>query len=153
MKVTKAGSGLIIMLVLIFSVNMMYKIHHEEEAIKEKILNGYVHGAFNELNPEAMTDTFHEDFAIFSPNGEDIRKYPISTWVESTRERKADPEFKAEDNVWEHKFKKVDVSGHAAAVELELYRNGDHVFTDYLSLLKFDNGWKVVAKVYYRHEN
>ena len=28
---------------------------------------------------------------------------------------------------------------------------GKHVYTDYLSLLKFDSGWRIVAKVYHSH--
>ena len=145
--------SLAMVLVAVFAINSTVKIHHDEEAIKEVLETGYVHGAFNELNPEAMVKTFHEDFAIFSP-GKDgkINRYPIANWVEGTKKRKADPNFDPADNKWEHKFKRVDVSGNAAHVELELHRNGKHVYTDYLSLLKFENDWKVVAKVYHQHE-
>lgn len=65
----------------------------KSEEIREVLMKGYVHGAFNELDPDAMIKTFHEDFAIFSPNGNEIRKYPISNWVESTRQRKQSPDF------------------------------------------------------------
>ena len=140
---------LTVMLALTVQANRM---HHEEESIKTVIESGYVHGAFNELNPEEMLKTFHKDFAIFSPgeNGE-INKYPIAVWAERTEQRKADPDFNPENNVWEHKFTRIDVSGEAAAVQIELYNGGKHIFTDYLSLLKFDNEWKIVAKVYHRH--
>ena len=66
--------------------------------IKTLIEQSYVHGAFNELNPEALEKGFHADFAIFSPKGEDIRKYPIADWVERTASKKADPEFDASAN-------------------------------------------------------
>ena len=36
----------------------------EVEKIKELVVTSYVHGAFNELNPEAMAKAFHKDFAI-----------------------------------------------------------------------------------------
>jgi len=121
------------------------------DAIKDVILKGYVHGAFNELNPDEMRKTFHEDFAIFSPKGNDISKYPIDQWASGVAERKAESDFKPEENKWEHKFNYVDVTGNSAQVKLELHRKGKHVFTDYLSLLKFDDGWRVVAKVYHRH--
>jgi len=35
---------------------------------------------------------------------------------------------------------------------VELFRDGELVFTDYLSLLKFDSGWRIVAKVYHKHQ-
>lgn len=120
-------------------------------AIKKVILTSYVHGAFNELNPDAMREGFHPDFAIFSAEGEDIKKYPIATWAEGVAKRKSDPEFDPAKNKWEHNFASIDVTGGAAAVKIELSREGKHVFTDYLSLLKFDGGWRIVAKVYHRH--
>ncbi|MTI87928.1 MAG: nuclear transport factor 2 family protein [Balneolaceae bacterium] len=129
------------------------RMHHEEEQIKKVLVDGYVNGAFNALNPEAMKETFHEDFAIFSPRGNDIAKYPIDRWAEGVEKRKASAEFNPEDNKWDHKFKSIDVTGKSAAVKIELHHKGEHVYTDYLSLLKFDDGWRVVAKVYHEHEN
>lgn len=123
----------------------------EVEAIQSMLLESYVHGAFNELDPEALERGFHEDFAIFSADGESIRRYPIAEWVEGTAKRKASPDFDPETNVWDHEFVSVRVNGRAAAVELNLSKDGKLVYTDYLSLLKFDSGWRVVAKVYHQH--
>ena len=119
--------------------------------IKSLIEKSYVHGAFNELDPEALESGFHPDFAIFSPDGEEIKKYPIAAWVEGTAERKADADFDPAENKWEHHFAAVDVTGNAASVKIELSREGKLVYTDYLSLLRFDSGWRIVAKVYHRH--
>ena len=119
--------------------------------IKSLIEKSYVHGAFNELNPEALEHGFHPDFAIFSADGEAIKKYPIAKWVKRTSERKASADFDPADNKWDHNFAAVDVTGNSASVKLELSKEGKLVYTDYLSLLKFDSGWRVVAKVYHRH--
>lgn len=152
MKARNTILSVALLLIAVFAINSTVKLHHDHTAIKESLETGYVHGAFNELNPDAMTNTFHEDFAIFSP-GKDgkINRYPIANWVEGTKKRKNDPNFDPAENVWDHKFKRVDVSGKAAHVEIELYHNDKHVYTDYLSLLKFDDEWKVVAKVYQEH--
>ena len=122
-----------------------------EKEVKELVLKAYVNVAFNDLNPEAMRAGFHPDFAIFSPDGENISKYPIADWVAGTEKRKNDPKFDPAKNVWTHNFASVDVTGGAAAVKIELSNKGKHVYTDYLSLLKFDSGWKIVAKVYHKH--
>lgn len=145
----------IIVVVLFMSLIINFvKIDKEVEAVKEIIETGYVHGAFNELNPEAMARTFHKDFAIFSPgNNGEIRRYPISNWIANTKSTKESEEFNAEENVWNHTFSSVDISGNSAAVKLELYHEGNHVYTDYLSLLKFEEGWKIVAKVYHEHDS
>ena len=124
----------------------------EEEAVKKVILESYINGAFNDLDSEAMKNGFHKDFAIFSAKGEEISKYPIADWVEGVEKRKAG-DYDPDDlkNIWEHTFVSVDVTGGSAQVKVELRNQGKHVFTDYLSLLKFDSGWKIVAKVYHRH--
>ena len=143
--------GLIAVLAFAFTIKES-KSAAEKETVKALVLESYVNGAFNELNPEAMKKGFHEDFAIFSAKGEDIGKYPIARWAESVAKRKADG-YDASDakNKWEHKFANVDVTGGAAQVKIELHNQGKHVYTDYLSLLKFDSGWRIVAKVYHKH--
>ena len=124
----------------------------EEDVVKEVISKGYINGAFNALDADAMRKTFHEDFAIFSAKGETISKYPISTWAEGVEKRKNSDDFDPKKNVWEHEFVSVDITGGAAAVKIKLFKEGKHVYTDYLSLLKFENGWRVVAKVYHHHK-
>jgi len=45
----------------------------------------------------------------------------------------------------------VDITGAAATVKIDLWRDEVHTFTDYLSLYKFADGWKIVGKTFYRH--
>ena len=142
-------------LVLLFGV-MAFKFIEpaatkDEQAVKQLVKKAYLHGAFNELNPEAMAKGFHEDFSIYSPKGESINKYPIANWVESVSKRKADPNFDSEKNTWTYNFALLDVTGQAAMVKVELFKEGNHIYSDYLSLLKFDSGWRIVAKVYHKH--
>ena len=141
-------------LVAVFAFTLKNKERRaEEEAVKELVMKAYVNGAFNKLDTKAMSKGFHEDFAIFSANGEQIRKYPIAKWIENTEKKKADNYDPADPkNIWEPTFALVDVTGGSAQVKIELRNQGKHIFTDYLSLLRFDSGWKIVAKVYHRHE-
>ena len=122
-----------------------------EAEIKSLIETCYVNGAFNDLDADAMRKGFHEDFAIFGADGEKISKYPIDAWASGVEKRKADPEFDSSQNVWEHEFAMVDVTDGSAMAKVELSHEGKHVYTDYLLLLKFDSGWRIVAKVYTKH--
>ena len=130
-------------------------VHFENKATKseveEVVLKSYIHGAFNELNYEDMAAGFHEDFAIFSADGEKLKRYEIEEWVSRTKARRNEEGFDAANNQWEHKFPMLDVTGNSAMVKVELYKDGEHIFTDYLSLLKFESGWKIVGKVYTKH--
>ena len=122
-----------------------------EAEIKSLIETCYVNGAFNDLDADAMRKGFHEDFAIFGADGEKISKYSIEAWASGVEKRKADPEFDPSQNVWEHEFAMVDVTDDSAMAKVELSHEGRHVYTDYLLLLKFESGWRVVAKVYTKH--
>ncbi len=139
------------MLIPLFAFKHYHNAALAEKEVKDLIEKAYINGAFNALNPDAMAAGFHPDFAIFSAKGESIEKYPIKSWVESVRKRKADDGFDPAKNKWEHNFAAIDVTGGSASAKIELSRNGKKVYTDYLSLLKFDSGWKIVAKVYHQH--
>ena len=119
--------------------------------VENVVMGAYIHGAFNELNPDAMAYGFHPDFAIFSAKGEKLSRYEISDWVEGVRKRKSKADFDPSKNKWDHNFDIVDITGGSAVVKVELSKDGTHVYTDYLSLLRFDSGWKIVAKVYHKH--
>ncbi len=123
-----------------------------EDEVKKVVLESYVNGAFNELDHESMANGFHKDFAIFSADGESLARYEIEDWVSGVKKRKSNSNFDPASNKWEHKFPLVDVTGTSAIVKVELTRKGKHVYTDYLSLLKFESGWKIVGKVYTQHK-
>jgi len=44
--------------------------------------------------------------------------------------------------------KVLDIDGTTAVAEADLSRNGVVGCKDYLSLHRFDDGWKIVSKVY-----
>lgn len=120
--------------------------------VRQVVETSYINGAFNALDPDAMRAGFHPDFAIFWAEGEDIGRYPIGVWADGVEKKKADPEFDPAANVWEYELPSIDVTGGVAMVKVELSHDGKLVYTDYMSLLKFDSGWRIVAKVYHEHE-
>ena len=120
--------------------------------VKSHILDTYINGAFNKRDVVSMRKGFHDDFAIFSADGEALAKFTIDEWTAGL-EKSIREGYDAGDpkNSWAHKFVSVDVTGGSAAAKIELYNEGVHIYTDYLSLLKFDSGWRISAKVYHQH--
>ena len=98
-----------------------------------------------------MRAGFHPAFKIHGVKDDALREYPIDDWIAGIEKRKAAPDFDPADQKWDHKFVLVDVTGNAAVVKIELFKDSKHVFTDYLSLLQFSDGWKITDKVYFRH--
>ena len=126
----------------------------DDKADVEKVIKkSYFNGAFNELDTETMKKGFHADFAIFSAKGSEISKYPIATWVDGIEKRKKDPNFDKDRVKMNCKIVSLDLTGGCAAAKVEISKDGKQIYTDYLSLLKFDDGWKIVAKVYHAHGN
>lgn len=125
----------------------------EDKVAVEKVINSaYFNGAFNDLDTKGMKKGFHPDFAIFSAKGSELGKYPIDTWINGIEKKKSDPAFDPKKAVFDCKIVKLDVTGGCASAKVEIRKQDHLIFTDYLSLLKFEDGWKIVAKVYHRHK-
>ena len=45
----------------------------------------------------------------------------------------------------------TDVTSTAVFVKLELFNEGARIYMDFISLLKFDNGWRISARIYNQH--
>lgn len=121
----------------------------EKDAVKGLIKSAYLNGAFNDLDTKSMAKGFHPVFEIHGVRDGELSQYPIADWIKSIEKRKASPDYKAEK--WDYKFAYVDVTGVAASAKIELSKDGTHVYTDYLSLLKLKDGWKITDKVYVKH--
>ncbi|WP_439184880.1 nuclear transport factor 2 family protein [Carboxylicivirga taeanensis] len=127
----------------------------EVEAIKAVIQSAYVEGIQNEGDIEKIDAGVHPDFQLLGI-GEDgaLWHLPISEWKEKIKERKQNGQLpRATDNLISIKFLSVDVTGTAAVAKFEFYVGKELKYIDYLSLYKFDDGWKLVSKIFYKFEN
>jgi len=115
------------------------------------IERAYVNGAFNDLDTASMKDGFHPTFRIHGVQDGGLTQYPIADWIQSIEDRKQADDFDAASQKWEHKIVFIDATGPAAVAKIELFKDSQHVFTDYLSLMKLSGGWKITDKVYHRH--
>lgn len=121
----------------------------EVEAIREVMEHSYVHGIQNLGGAELIRPGFWDGFEMFMLVDNQIRKLPLEDWIAMVDERKADPDWP--DEPVRADYLDIDVAGTAASVALELWR-GDHLmFTDYFQLYKFDDGWKIVSKIFHRY--
>ena len=123
----------------------------EQEVIRNLIEKAYINGAFNELNADDMEAGFHPGFAIFSAKGQELSRYPIAKWVASTRKRRSNADYSPEKSKMDYEITNIDVTGGAATAKVILSKDGKLIYTDYLSFLRFEDGWKVAAKVYHKH--
>ncbi len=123
----------------------------DDAAIKEVVDRGYVQGVHNDADGAKIRSGMHDSFVMFIRNGDAVTHLTRDAWIEriekSKAERKADaprPKTTAEIDV-------IERTGDAAVVRVKLFREGKQVFTDYISLYRFDSGWKMVGKTFHRH--
>ena len=149
---------IILLIVCIFSTFNLFaqdEIQKETELIKEVIQSAYVDGLCNNADIEAVNKGFHPGFTLLSRGeGKMMWKYPIYNWIENAKEgKKKGLKYSFQNEFTTIKFLFVDVTGHIATSKIEFYEGGVLKFIDYLSLMKFENDWKLVSKMAYKVPN
>ncbi len=138
---------LLLTFALLFATSGMAQ--NEMEAVKKVVRSAYVEGIHNNGPIEDIRNGFHPSFSMLRLMENNIEPLPIADWIASIEKRRS--ENTAQGVRIDGKFVNIDVTGNAATVKLELFRQDKLIFTDYLSLYLFDEGWRIVSKTYYRH--
>jgi hypothetical protein len=121
----------------------------EVEAVKAVVTSAYVEGVHRKGDPALMRTGFHPDFRMYTLREGKLGVVTLDEWAE--RIARGASERKGPAPKVEADFTSVDVTGSAAIARVELRRDGKHVFTDYLSLYKLPEGWRIVAKIFQAH--
>lgn len=123
---------------------------NDEEAIRQVINSAYVGGIHNGGPIADIRKGFHPSFIMFVKNNNDIKSTTLDEWIANLeKSRQSGTPAPADPAV--AKFKSVSVNGAAASAVLDLHRGDKKIFTDNLLLYKFDDGWRIVGKNFYRY--
>ena len=115
----------------------------EIEAV-EKVVWTYLDGLY-EGDTGKLAQAFHEVSHLYSVSDGGVADLPREKWLEFVKGR-ASPKSKGLQRT--DRIVSVDFSGPETAfvkVECSIH---PRYFTDYLTLLKLNGGWKVVSKTY-----
>jgi hypothetical protein len=137
---SKASAVLIFFLLFAVSSPQISAQTVEDTAVR-KTVETYLHGLkFNDV--ESFKQAFHPDAKLFfvRKNGE-MGELTQEQWY------KGFAASAGQEEKGDLRIISVDVTGKAAAVKvLEVY--ADSTYTDYISLLKLADGWKIVNKIF-----
>jgi opacity protein-like surface antigen len=128
------------------------QVTDDKEAIKKVIQTGYVDGLQNFGDLEVTKNCFYPGFFItnYNPANNQISHTTIYNWIDGVEKTKASGNIPARKITVE--FEMIDITGYTAMAKIKLFENGTKLlFTDYLLLYKFTEGWKIVQKTYMRH--
>ena len=115
---------------------------NDNEMIKNTLqfyIDGAKSGKGNDMKP-----AFHSDATIFGYIGNDLFAGPIQKLFDWNDKNGPATELKT-------KIASIDIVGTIATVRLESDNWTGHKFTDFFTLLKVDNAWKIMNKVFYLH--
>ena len=122
-------------------------LHGQEEAIREVIEKAYIEGIHGSQDEATVKGGFHEAFAMLVLQDDMLEKVDVDEWLRRLETMKADnPDLWSSET--RHEFRLVDAAGYAAVAKLDVYKGETHFSTDYMLLYRFDDGWRIVSKVF-----
>jgi len=125
-------------------------VESEKNRIKQVIQNAYIDGLCNNADEIAVNKGFHPGFNLIGiGEGNTMWEYPIYNWIENAKKGKAKYKYAFQNEFTSVKYLFIDISGNVAITKLEFYEGGIAKYIDYLSLMKFEAGWKIVSKMFY----
>ena len=124
----------------------------EKEELKQIVETTFANGALNALDIHEMPRGFHADFAILIAKEKQLFRLPLQDWIQVVAAYKNSPE-KMQSGVRkvEYTIEVMDMTSTTAAVKTEFFRDQQRIITDYLSYIKYPDGWKAVAKISHEH--
>ena len=138
-----------LMLAVFAAAAVLAQTPDDEAAIKEVVDRAYVQGVHLDADPSKMRSGMHDSFIMFVRNGNEVTALTREAWIariEAGKKPEQRPDVKAEITV-------LDRTGDTAVARVKLFRDGKQIFTDYISLYRFESGWKLVGKVFQRHNS
>lgn len=144
---------IIIFVITVFSSMTTFAqkdVKSAQSEIKEVIQSAYIDGIHNLDDIAAIEKGFHPRFSLPILRNNEIRELPIKQWIESTKRSKAaNPNGLPKNKLTTVKYLNIDVTGNAAVAKIQLDKGGKPIYIDYLSLYKFNEGWRIVGKIYF----
>ena len=120
----------------------------EEEAVEKVVRDAYVKGVHVDRGVAAMRRGFHPDFKMLLLRDGELQTWTLDEWTARVEKAAKDTSSARPEIV--ARFTDIAVVGTAASVRLEIHRAGRHLYTDFLSLYEFPDGWEIVGKTFYK---
>jgi hypothetical protein len=119
---------------------------NEKEAIRNVIVTSYVDGIFNEGNVKKIKLGWYPacDINIYNVLKDTCTKSKAFRFVTMFEKN---PVGLTPGTT--SKIPLVHVTGYAAIAIVEIYHGEKQIYTDYMNLYKFADGWKIVTKTFY----
>jgi hypothetical protein len=121
----------------------------DRDDVQATIERAYIEGVHRQRDGELMRSGFHESFTMYVLRDGQLALVGLDDWIGRIESWQADQPELGYETTW--RLTELDVTGDAAVARVEVDRDGKLTFTDYLSLYRFEDGWRIVAKLFASH--
>jgi hypothetical protein len=126
-------------------------VEREKKAIQKVIIDGYIEGVFLKGDTTLIKANWHDacDIVYFEPKSKTLMKGSAVKHFAGHFKKKPGP---FNENIT-YVFKDIQITGYAAVATVDIYNKdkSKQIYTDYLCLYKFEDGWKIVTKIFYAY--
>jgi hypothetical protein len=120
----------------------------EDAAIIAVVDHAYVQGVHVDGDAQKMRDGMDPSFVMLVLGEKGVTQVTRDQWIERLGASKRNPDAPRPDI--KANIKVLDRTGNTAVAKVDVFRDGKQIFTDYISLYKLSDGWKLVGKVFQR---
>jgi hypothetical protein len=117
----------------------------DQKQIVSLFENTYVEVMCKKGDPQILRKFFHPEFRMYTYYQGDITVRTLDEWIPKLESNRG----KSKMNRWN--FSTVLVTGTTALVKVEFFIDKEIQFTDFFSLYKLDDDWKVFTKTFHIH--
>lgn len=119
----------------------------QAQIIKQVIEKAYIQGIHKKQNKDIAEMGFHPKFNMLVLKNNKLVKVDLDQWFRMMGGSRNSKNDKPGPTI-SHTFCFVDVTGSTAVAKLKVYKDEKLFATDYMSLYKFNDQWKIVSKVF-----
>lgn len=114
----------------------------KDSSMIEKVIQNYFEG-YQQADTTLIKKAFHSDTRLLSVEDGKLDVTEMKDWLKGLEDR----HLRGETRVGKLKIESIDITGYTASVKLNIVFP-TFEFTDYLSLLKIEDKWVIVGKIY-----
>lgn len=115
----------------------------EKKRIEKVITECYLEPLYLNGNLDKIKEGFHKEFTMYVLYKGEFYVTSRAKWIENIKATRA-RNLPQKNYSWQ--FKIIDYEGQTAVVKLCINEEGNLKYIDYLTLYKFQDGWKVITK-------
>lgn len=122
----------------------------EAENVRKVVQESYVDVIYGNGELENLRKGIHPEFNMYVYYKETFSKRTLNSWIERLEANRKKNAGKPKGN-YRTEYLMIDVTGQTAMVKLTVYEDEKLKFTDYLTLYKVAEGWKIITKQFSMH--